>query len=247
MKTLKLFLSLLVIHITINLPAQSVTLDPAFGENGITTFSHTVGLVDFDNLGNIVVAGSSADGFLSITKTNAEGKIDTGFGTEGVTTVSEYKIEYLLGMKITKENKIFIIGWFLSPARTTIMLQFNEDGSLDDTYGEHGKIIADAVRIDTRAFYKMNFESDDFILTIHEGGGCPGFNLFCKHNYLGEIDESFGNNGVVNLINTLQPFYEATGNARMGSFKFYATKIFLLQDKCTWHILKDMNICFFAN
>jgi len=180
--------------------AQPVTLDPTFGENGMTKIP-TTGIsqfecFDFDKQGNIIAAGYTRDGnkyYLTIVKTSADGMIDKNFGTEGIVTSPEYNVGSTLSLKITNENKIFITGSFYASEYGSYkgtLMQFNEDGTLDKTFGENGKIITN-FGINT---YSRNLENDDFILygAVDANTNLP---LVLKCNYYGVIDETFGENG----------------------------------------------------
>ncbi|MCL2289295.1 MAG: T9SS type A sorting domain-containing protein [Bacteroidetes bacterium] len=178
--------------------AQPVTLDPTFGENGIATIPKMqIEFLDFDKSGNIIAVGTSMGTIhewpLTIVKTNADGIIDLSFGTDGVVKVLEYRIGFPLGLKITNENKILIYGNFYDDPQNQkkILMQFNEDGSVDESFGEHGKII-----LHLAMGYVANLENDDFMLI-----GSPT-RAISKYNYRGEMDENFGEHGTVTLTDS---------------------------------------------
>ena len=200
MKTLKTILLLIAIFIANNIYAQPVTLDPTFGENGMTVIPTTgagqFALFDFDKRGNIIAVGyifNENKYSLIIVKTNANGIVDQSFGTDGVVIIPEYIQDAVLGLKITNENKIFITGTFYEneyDGNKRSFMQFNEDGALDETFGDNGKILTDF----GTGTYCINLENDDFVLfgAIDRNSELP---LVLKCNYYGVIDESFGENG----------------------------------------------------
>ncbi|MCL2436079.1 MAG: T9SS type A sorting domain-containing protein [Lentimicrobiaceae bacterium] len=172
--------------------AQPVTLDPTFGENG-TVIIPTTGIsqfefLDFDKQDNIIAVGRDGSCLL-IAKTNTDGVMDQNFGIDGLVTLCDYAYTPVFGLKITHENKIFIMGSFRNNGYKIIFIQLNEDGSLDETFGDYGKIIASSI---SPHGYYPNLENDDFLLV--EAGYA-----ISKYNYRGEIDESFGENGKANL------------------------------------------------
>jgi len=186
--------------------AQPVTLDPTFGENGMTVLpvKGKISLIDFDKHGNIIAVGvTNIEGkdYLTIVKTNANGILDQNFGTNGKITILGYipEVEVSpIGLKITKENKILINGSFDiidQGTRRRMFMQFNGDGSFDETFGENGKIFLTMGGTYTRA---VNLENDDFMWI---GGNVASTFLpfISKYNYNGEIDESFGENGKLYL------------------------------------------------
>ncbi|MCL2434932.1 MAG: T9SS type A sorting domain-containing protein [Lentimicrobiaceae bacterium] len=194
MKTFKAFTLLLATLLATNICAQTVTLDPTFGENGMTVIPATgtgqFELFDFDKRGNIIAVGhiSNEDKCsLVIVKTNANGMLDQSFGTNGIVTIPEYNKAGVLALKITKENKIFITGNF---ENKRCFMQFNGDGALDETFGDNGKIILEL----GMGTLTINLENDDFVLF---GSIDPNSDQPCilKCNYYGVIDETFGENG----------------------------------------------------
>jgi len=200
MKTLKTFTLLIAIFIANNIYAQSVTLDPAFGENGMTelSFSRVDFLFDFDKSGNIIAVGENynyggpiVSRYITIVRTNADGIIDKTFGTNGIVRL-EFNTPNIGAFKITNENKIFIYATALSDdwQRYPFFMQLNEDGSFDETYGDNGIMILSSF------LYILNTETDDFILFTSNHSFS---NDIRKCNYNGEIDPTFGDNGVLYL------------------------------------------------
>jgi len=88
MKKLKTLTFLIAIFIASNMYAQPVTLDPTFGENGMTVIPNEGAIlrIKFDLAGNIYALGSypSSDDYPFIVKTDAHGTIDSSFGINGV-------------------------------------------------------------------------------------------------------------------------------------------------------------------
>jgi uncharacterized delta-60 repeat protein len=184
--------------------AQSITIDPTFGQNGVTVIPNTseIRVFDFDRSGNIIAVGytiNEGNYYLTIVKTNADGIIDRSFGINGIVNGPMCSTVIPLGLKITQTNKIFITGYLYAEQYGSLritFLQFNEDGSFDETFGENGKIIIDSKEINV--YYAVNTVNNNFVLL---GGTETGSNLpiIVKLYYNGEFDESFGENGVVYL------------------------------------------------
>jgi len=199
MKKLKTFTLLIAIFIATNICAQPVALDPTFGENGITEIPQASEIyrIQFDKSGNIFTAGYNGNlgrRHLSIAKVNIDGVIDQNFGNEGVVTFLEYESSSLIDFKITDDNKLFLIGQFseaLLGNTKIILMQLNQDGSFDDTFGVSGKIIT-SNWIHPKV---VNIENKDFMLV-------GDTYAISKYNYEGEPDESFGKNGRVLLTDS---------------------------------------------
>jgi hypothetical protein len=170
MKTLKTLIALILFIMANNIYAQPVTLDSTFGENGMTKIPNTteIRIIDFDNAGNIIAVGFTQEDekeYLSIVKTNADGVIDQNFGIDGIITLEyPYLSTSQLALKITEANKIFITGVFLVTSvneNKRLFMQFNEDGSLDESFGDNGKIVLEKTEISVEA---VNIENNNFVL-----------------------------------------------------------------------------------
>jgi len=192
-KTIKTFIILLVIFITTDVYAQSVSFDSTFGQNGIVIFPTTgdISRFNFDNYGNIIAIGNTAlDNCLAIIKTDANGILDEDFGTNGIKLL-DYKYTGIYDFKITNENKILLVGQFNS---LVMMMQFNEDGSFDNSFGNNGRKI---INTTNEEVILVNLENNDFLL--FGGVQDPFVPYISKYNYMGEIDINFGENGKMYL------------------------------------------------
>ena len=195
---------LIAIFLASNMYAQPVTLDPTFGENGMTvTLDANWGdEFDFDKSGNIISIGSSYPTVV-IIKTNADGIIDQNFGTNGKVDVPEnYCLSGYTGLKITNENKILLLGSLYEGNPEVVLRRFNEDGSVDKTFGDNGIMNLSSL---TGAYFpifirSVNLENDNFMLIavteyIIDDHWIAVKSYISKYNYDGELDESFGENG----------------------------------------------------
>jgi len=146
-----LFTSFILICIVNNTYSQTVSIDRNFGENGTVTIPNGgVEFIDFDRQGNIIALGYSVSSCPTIIKTDANGIIDTNFGDNGIVILDEYNSNRgaRLGIKVTNENKIvivFLVSWhtFVGPddPPKRIIMRFNEDGTIDENFGNSGEII----------------------------------------------------------------------------------------------------------
>ena len=197
---------MLAISAAINVFSQTVSLDNTFGDNGNTRIPNTssIDFFDFDSHGSIVAVGitllDDSKCYLTIAKTSANGIVDESFGENGLVKITDYHTSYPVGLKITNDNKIIVVGSFTKvqfEGIKTIMMRFNEDGSLDENFGDKGMV-------------NLNFNNqfafsnaDDFMLIAYWDS--QGYNIV-KYNDEGEIDRSFGENGVVSFTNVIYPY-----------------------------------------
>lgn len=197
------------------------SFENTFWQNGKILIPNTseISLLDFDLHGNIVAAGYTMIGggkhHLTIAKINDEGFLDNSIGNNWLTKVADYDSSMPYGLKVTKENKIVVLGSFTKvqfQGYKTIMMQFNEDGTVDESYGDNGKV---NLNFNTGSIMSLNFDNDDFMLiakgeygTIENNGvlysTLTGYSI-SKYNYTGELDKSFGKDGVVYLTNSVSP------------------------------------------
>jgi len=165
--------------------AQPVTLDPIFGENGMTVIPDLGEFYSFryDALGNINAVGLTTDtNYPVIVKTDANGILDVTFGTNGV-KILEYKNSRIWDSKVTHDNKILLIG---DNNHSTVMMQLNEDGSFDEAFGDKGIITFPYIE-------SVNIEDNDYLLISNFQHAFPyDFCYLSKRNYNGEIDTTFG-------------------------------------------------------
>ena len=197
--------------------SQIVLLDNTFGQNGRTLIPNTseISFLDSDTHGNIIAVGYTLIGggksYLTIAKTNADGIIDESFGNNGLVKVTDYDNSSPIGMKITNDNKIIVIGSFTKvqfQGSETIIMRFNENGTVDENFGNNGKV---DLSFNTGYIMSLNFDNDDFMLiakqegeTIEKNGTLyyihTGYSI-TKYNYEGQIDKTFGEDGIVFFSN----------------------------------------------
>ena len=171
-----------------SLSAQTVSLDPTFGKNGMTvlTIEGEIRYLEFDKKENIIAVGRDDD-YSYIVKTDADGFVDKSFGSEGIVRLPDNFSPH--GLKITNENKyLVLVGYPASQVYQLLYLfQFNENGSIDESFGSNGKI---SVNTSSEQLCVANLESDDFMLLI------LGY-FIRKYNYKGELDDNFSNNRIL--------------------------------------------------
>ncbi|MGB7202687.1 MAG: FG-GAP-like repeat-containing protein [Pyrinomonadaceae bacterium] len=124
-------------------------LDKTFDADGKTTTS--IGVYDeardvaIQPDGKIVVVGFYDDGIvglpdldLSLTRFNADGSLDTTFGTGGKVVLLESGTQPALSVLLQTDGKILAFG---SHENHLAVYRFNINGSLDTTFGTNGRIV----------------------------------------------------------------------------------------------------------
>jgi uncharacterized delta-60 repeat protein len=82
--------------------------------------------------GNIVVAGSTNDGHVTLARFHPDGSVDATFGVNGLATVDG---EDVRGLALAADGKIFAVTTDFT------VMRFTTQGNLDDTFGTGGKFI----------------------------------------------------------------------------------------------------------
>ena len=127
-------------------------LDNKFGEVGLVHTSPRNRADEANDIalqadGKIIAAGSSqnANSMLdcAIARYNSDGTIDASFGAQGRVTISLNSLnDGINAIAIQPDGKIVATGYSgNSPEADLVVLRFNQDGSLDSTFSDDGKII----------------------------------------------------------------------------------------------------------
>jgi uncharacterized delta-60 repeat protein len=134
-------------------PSSAGSLDTTFGTGGKLTAPfagsgpddiHTiVQLAD----GRFLAAGTvtAANQDFALMRYNADGSLDTTFGTNGYITTDFGADEMANAVAVQADGKIVVAGHTTGGMHGDIaMARYNADGSLDTTFGTGGKVIADS-------------------------------------------------------------------------------------------------------
>lgn len=175
-------------------------LDPTFGNGGfVTNFPGGAEATAIQSDGKILVGGSSNGAFV-VTRYNANGTLDTSFGSGGSTTVNLHHTKSNLdALTVDSTGHIVLAGYTETHSGGTdfALVRLNGNGSVDRTFGSKGEVLTaggnngsewDAVAID----------SDGKILTAGWGNnGQTGFGALARYNANGSLDSSFGGSGLI--------------------------------------------------
>lgn len=174
-------------------------LDPTFGSSGVALGQYGVysgyGVLQPD--GKIVVGGTgsvgtypTASSTFVLERLNGDGSVDPTFGTNGtVTTVftddrGRPVSEVMAALRIEADGKIVAASY----GNGLDLVRYNQDGSLDPTFGNGGEVIDPSI---PDGATDMILQPDGKILVLADG-----FNLY-RFNADGSTDTTFGNGGEV--------------------------------------------------
>jgi uncharacterized delta-60 repeat protein len=214
------------------------SLDQAFGQNGATSFPSiffteaTAIAVQTD--GKILVAGSIyMEPFaFALARYNTDGTLDNSFGQNGLvltdfTGFEERSQGRVCEILLTPDNKITVVGtkqfsYFLDdftifPRQVFAMVRYNQDGSLDESFGHFGKTLTE-ISPNWNVADSAALQSDGKILVLGTSVWIKSANpltsftkaTMVRYNSNGSIDTSFADNGVLSFaVNSLNSFITA--------------------------------------
>jgi uncharacterized delta-60 repeat protein len=185
-------------------------LDVSFGMDGIvlTDILSTNGTghsiaIQADN--KIVVSGHSyaPSGIISIAlvRYNSDGTLDETFDTDGIviTTLSN-STDIGYAVVIQDDGKILVAGYTSSDLiYDFVLLRYNSDGSLDDTFGIGGYVTAD-LNVNSDIANSIALQEDGkIILAGYSYNGLDDDVAIVRYNSDGSLDSTFDYDGKVSM------------------------------------------------
>ncbi|WP_419952931.1 beta strand repeat-containing protein [Methylobacterium sp.] len=193
------------------------SLDTTFGTGGkILTAVGTTTSNDYGNSvtvqadGKIVVAGTGAGSGtandFAVVRYNADGTLDTGFGTDGkiltpVGTGTSSDIGY--SVTVQSDGKIVVAGRGVGSGGTDIaVVRYNANGTLDTGFGTGGKILTPVgTGTSPDSGNSVTVQADGKIVVAGYGQGSDGQDFaVVRYNADGTLDTSFGPNGTGKIL-----------------------------------------------
>lgn len=136
---------------------------------------------------------------LNITKLFAQqaGTLDNTFGVGGlVTTDFIGDFNEAFSVVVQPDNKIIVAGYGLNITSFDFeLVRYNTDGTLDETFGEAGKVITDLGGSDQ--INSMLLQADGKILVAGRSVNTNYYFALARYNTDGILDNTFGTNGTV--------------------------------------------------
>ena len=190
------------------------TLDPTFGLNGVV-HPAAISIIFYktavDINGKIIAVGRTAPTISSqfqncyITRFLENGQLDTTFGTNGSTTIAlDPASDYMMDVLALPDGR-YITGAIATTAsniKSAYLMMFTANGFLDSSFNGNGKKNNVFGNTGQQQIYNMELREDGSILAMGFGNG----NKIVAVKTTGDIDTSFGNNGVIELpMNVINP------------------------------------------
>lgn len=150
--------------------------------------------------GKILIVGNSFEptvNYISMIRYNADGTIDTNFGTGGM--VISNPVTHSETAVLNADGKIIVAGQGSNGSYAVFKLvRFNSDGTLDTTFGNGGEVLTDFG--EPAAAWTVSLQPDGKIVA----GGITGTSTTTTINFAlaryqtdGSLDLNFGNQGIV--------------------------------------------------
>ncbi|MBP7111441.1 MAG: DUF4347 domain-containing protein, partial [Nitrosomonas sp.] len=195
------------------------SLDTSFNGTGkvLTNFggnsSDTGNEVRVQADGKIVVAGWSDTGGtndLAIVRYNANGTLDSGFGTGGKVTINLGGSDFAEGLTIQADGKLLVTGTAGINGNDFGLVRLNTDGSLDTTFSGDGIVTTDYTASSDDRAYSVVVQSDGHIVVSGTSRVSAGdYNYaFTRYTSTGALDTT------LDPVNTLNgaPTYTEGGS-----------------------------------
>lgn len=178
------------------------SLDPTFGNGGIVTTDFGQGLESYavalmiQSDGKLVVGGESSYEFL-VARYNPNGTLDATFGSSGHSLANfSSNWDGATDAVLQPDGKIALVGWSIGESSyySFAVARFNPDGSLDQTFGNGGKVLVQ----DQGGLDAVALQGDGKLIALGSGNftNDPAFHLL-RFNVNGSLDSTFGNGGTV--------------------------------------------------
>ena len=189
--------------------AQSGNLDSTFGTNGkVVGFGFGECFASaIQQDGKIIAAGRSdlnggRDNFL-IVRYLSNGELDSSFGSNGKVVTGfvdankgDYDYEAVYSISIQSDGRIIVAGdgyiGYPDVNYNILLARYTKDGRLDSSFGINGKVSHDFGGNEYAS--SMIMQPDGKLIVTGEMGNSI---LVARYMSDGNLDESFGNNGIV--------------------------------------------------
>ena len=159
--------------------------------------------------GRIVVAGTSGPD-IAVVRYNADGSLDTGFGTDGIVTTDISGKDRGDAVALQSDGKILVGGssqGLSGSASDFAVVRYNTDGSLDTGFGTGGIVTTDIFDA------SLNLRDEAHAISVQSNGkivvvGWSNDNISTPERYYfaivrlntdGSFDTSFGSDGIVTV------------------------------------------------
>jgi uncharacterized delta-60 repeat protein len=197
--------------------ARAGDLDPTFSGDGILTreYSPNVfanpptdivvqpdGKIIFASTGYVTINGVLTDGF-TVIRYNADGTLDTSFGTGGVVHTSSGNFEVLENVLLQPDGKIILSGerYFGTNLTDFVLVRYNSNGTLDNSFDGNGVAVATISNLSEERHGAAALQPDGKIVVVgqtdNETNNASFDWAIVRFNFDGSLDTTFDGDGKV--------------------------------------------------
>ena len=174
------------------------TLDATFNTTGIlisdlVTYDEMTNSLALQSDGKIIAAGyanNDSDDDFAVARYNSDGSLDNTFDTDGI-QISDFfsDDEGIASVKIQQDGKIVATGYTYDSNNYLFALaRYNNDGSLDNSFGGDGKVSTN-LRSDDDEIYASGIQTDGKIVVAGSSYDSPASTYdFAVARYLTSTD-----------------------------------------------------------
>jgi uncharacterized delta-60 repeat protein len=179
-----------------------MTLDTGFGTSGMANFPYAYRSVANPALtadGKILVAFTSPSGEFQVVRLNANGSVDSSFGSAGTTAVAMNSgFDGASALLVQADGKVVIAGNAGTTSTDFGVVRLNADGSLDTGFNGTGKLLLD-VNGDKDIVRSIVQQADGKLVLAGRAlnGAANSDVAVVRLNADGTLDTSFGGSGKV--------------------------------------------------
>lgn len=189
------------------------TLDQTFGSNGAVQTNFGDSSCEGNDLvvqadGRIIVAGTTGAGSYSalndfaLARYNSDGSLDQTFGNGGKLTTHFPGVantgSSAFAAALQRDGKLVVAGTYVneSTPNAFALARYNNDGSLDNSFGNRGLVTTRIGAGDAFCFAIALQRDGRIVLAGYSDGQDHDFTLAC-YNADGTLDATFGSAGIV--------------------------------------------------
>ena len=182
------------------------SLDNSFNGSGIQTAPLGSDIqignsVAIQKTGKIIIAGYTFNGSnndQALARFNTDGSLDNTFDTDGLlsTDIVNSSADYAGSVAVQNDDKIIVAGYSVINNNTVfVLVRYNTDGSLDNTFDTDGKLVGDYYQGNSSVNATV-VQSDGKIVTGGSTWNGTNFDFaVARYNANGSLDNTFSDDG----------------------------------------------------
>ncbi len=192
----------LVMRRGVSFAESAGVLDTSFGEDGWAMANLGGGVENATGAvlqpdGKLVIVGSALTQTMNdvvVARYNLDGSLDTTFDGDGKAVTEFAGDDYAMAVAIQPDGKILVTGMTWGMNQDFIVGRYNQDGSLDPTFGTSGKVFTD-INLTTDTAYAIAVQEDGKILAAGYTSSNSGDCALVRYNADGTLDTTFSTDG----------------------------------------------------